>query len=1200
MFIKDILTIDLSEDIKNVIDLEDISEAEIKTEIENYIITDGLAKEYADFVSIFTSNILETGVWLSGFYGSGKSYFGKLLGYMLSNRNIAGTPARDRILQRFTGINDEAIIKNTIHRLNIENCHIIFLDVAKQDTSKGLAYTLFRNFLKSLELPENEHGFLLYQLMLNDGYSSIHDFIFQNLNKDWSGIKRQLVEYARVAKDIYISKGNSESDYTSILTTIRRDIDHFDSARFRDELKNYFAVVKDNKLVFIFDEASEAINQKKFTLLDLEGLSEALSDSDLARKTWTIAIAQEKLDDVISNSNINRAQLTKVTDRFKTKIHLEATEVDIIIQNRLLKKTDDAVKLLTDHFQSHSGKVADHASLAATGLSKTDSLKSYLTYYPFYKYQFDLLQNFLFGTKGYASTRIAARGMIITTYDVLKQQIQKRELFEVASGWQIAKEAQPQPPVRLVNRYSNADSILKETGSPISGRKLLETIHFLSEAEVVPTTIPNITKSYISNPDEYHKILAEIKKAIEDLENAKVLLPSNGTYRITSDIEQRLLDEMKGFSVQGFLKKKQLVTAYKSSTFVKTLARVTDVNLMYDFYITTDNDDELTTPALKSLKLKIKSVYNISDDRNADIENLKVTHQNDKDLIWLVPENSSFHEMDKLIEEIERITFLEQNYQNPQAEEGPIIRNFSATKADKANRLKDLIEQSLQSGTAIYLFNTLQLDRNNWQTTVQGQQRQLIGNVFFKRLTAQLSDELAPRIIKEGNNTRLQSYFSGPEFQFFDSHGNFIGENLKVSEEILYKIRNTFVDGGTLENDLLLPPTGYTFGTVISTVATLMRAGKIMAKHNGMEKFSWRDSGVLEIFSAGKEFRKASFKLMARSLSAKEKQEIADYLLNVDIESYIKRKIDYNSNDFELVNATRELAKVVSDKVDFMRRQNKDFDTLFPDIETQKEILSGYTGTVNESNYIEKAENFISTKDSFNKAFQEIEKVEKFTGNSLPKLIQYKLFVNGVVDELKKAAKADYAISQLATEFNKLYGQDLVRNFAAIQQTTQKVKDEYHKLFQGAASEMAKKYSQLKADAELLLEEIKKLPHGLNNDAMDKATALFNYADQRRLSQIELEFDVKDKQTKFTYSEVLSFIELYDTKIRALLDIRAGLIRTPIPSPGPGPGPVPAKKKITIKVPSTSMKVGKYKEWLNKELQNLSGLNDDDEVEFNS
>src|SRR5690606_8678983 len=153
---------------KNVIDLEDISESEIQSEIESYIVTDGLAAEYSNFASVFTSSIKESGVWISGFYGSGKSYFGKMLGYLISNRSIAGTPARDRILQRFTGIDDEALIKNDIRRLDSENSRVVSLDVAKQDTSKGLSYTLFSNFLRTLELPQNEHGYFLYQLMINE------------------------------------------------------------------------------------------------------------------------------------------------------------------------------------------------------------------------------------------------------------------------------------------------------------------------------------------------------------------------------------------------------------------------------------------------------------------------------------------------------------------------------------------------------------------------------------------------------------------------------------------------------------------------------------------------------------------------------------------------------------------------------------------------------------------------------------------------------------------------------------------------------------------------------------------------------------------------------------------------------------------------------------------------------------------------
>ena len=84
---------------------------------------------------------------------------------------------------------------------------------------------------------------------------------------------------------------------------------------------------------------------------------------------------------------------------------------------------------------------------------------------------------------------------------------------------------------------------------------------------------------------------------------------------------------MNGYTVQGFVKRNKVVSAYKSANFIKNIARVTDSNLQYDFYVTTDNDDELTNPSLKYLKTKLKSVYNISDDHCADIEALKYSIQ---------------------------------------------------------------------------------------------------------------------------------------------------------------------------------------------------------------------------------------------------------------------------------------------------------------------------------------------------------------------------------------------------------------------------------------------------------------------------------------------------------------------------------------------------------------------------------------------
>ncbi len=1195
MQIKDILTIDLSEDIKNVIDLEDLSETEIQSEIENYIVTDGLAKEYGDFVSTFTSNILETGVWISGFYGSGKSYFGKLLGYMLSNQNISGTPARERILQRFSGISDEALVKNSISKLNTYNCRVVFLDVAKQDTSKGLAYTLFRNFLKSLGLPENEHGFLLFQMMMDEKSYFINDFITQKLNKNWNDLKTRIIQYSGATKEIFLASGKNESDYNNLLTTLRRDSDEFSAARLKDELNNYLQLVPGERIVFLFDEASEAVNQKKINLLELEGLSESLST--LGGKVWTIAIAQEKLDDVINNSNVSVAQLTKVTDRFKTKIHLEATEVDTIIRSRLLKKNDSALEKLKEHFQSHSGKIADHSSLTGIGVNKTEDVDSFVTYYPFYKNQFDLLQNFLFGTKGYASTKVAARGMIITTYEILKKELQNEEIFKVAAGWQIAKEAQPQPPVRLVNRFTNAENILRQEGLRISGRRLLETINFLNESEVVQTSASNVIKSFINNPEDFYKIQPEVEKGLDLLVEAKVLLLTNGTYRITSDIEQRLLDEMNQFAVQTFVKKNTFTSTVKTSSTVRTLAKINDDSQQYDFYITTDADDELTSPSIKQLKLKIKGLYNLSDDRTADVETLKTQHQNDKDIIWLVPDNSAFKEIDKLIDEIARTTYLEQKYQSPRPEEGSIIQNFKTAKAEKENRLKQLIEQSLQKGIAIYLYNTSQLDEDNWQTTLQGQQRQVVNNLYFKRLESQLSDEVAAKVIKEANNSRLKTYFTGPDFQFFDAEGNFVGETLKPAEEILYVIRNTFVDGKTLQDDLEKHPTGYTFGTVISTVAALMRGGKIIAKYDGENKFSWKEDKVSTIFSNATQFRKASFKAVSKSLSAQQKNEIVTALQGLDYETHTGNKVDWNTNDFDLGNAVRELARRFADKVDDMKTQHKEFDTLFGDLENKKNVLGGFTGAVSENNYIDKASDFLAGKDNYSEAVIAIEKAEKFVSKNLPKLREWKRFADGVTEELSKSAKTNAEIATHYNDFQTQYGTEIVKNFGAIQQTVQKIKDEYFSLMKTAAEDMADKYSQLKTDAEKLIAEINLLPEGLNDQAKSKADALAQFAEQRTKSNVALDWDVKDKETKFTYSEMLSFIDLFPMKQNEIIIAKASLIRKKIDEPEDGETP-PPPKIIQTKMPSSRLKVGAYRAWLEKELQKIVGAKETDEIEI--
>lgn len=1208
MKIKDILTIDLKEDITNVIDMENLQEEELLSEIENYIVTDGLAKEFDKLADVFTGNVKETGIWLSGFYGSGKSYLGKLWGFILSNPYIVGTPARDRILQRFHGICNEALIRNDIMALESKDFLVVKFDIAKQNTNLGIAMTMMENFLRTLDIPENAFGILLFHMMMQDSYTDVSKYVADKNGAKWSDVRKNIMSYHKVIKDIFLNKGNSDNDFNNIKDTIEKERDHYSAAKLKEELELFLSVKPDVEVVFLFDEASEAINQKKFTLLDLEGISEAFSA--IKGRVWTMAIAQEKLDDVINNSSINKSNLTKMTDRFKTKIHIESTEVDVIIRSRLLKKTDSGRQELENYFVKNTGKIADIAMLSGNGLTKTDSKDSYATYYPFYQYQLQMMQNFLFGKKGYTSTNVAARGMIISAYDILKKEMQEEELYSTATAWQMAKQAQPQPPVLLVNRYESAERVLSQIGSNVSGRNLLETIHFLEDADSAPTTISNILKALISNPDDYYKIEKDIKRALDSLVEARILIVNDNQYRITSDIEQRLLDEMNEFSVQSYVRKGVLLDYYKKSSFVKGAAKVTDNGIGYDFYVTTDLDDEITNPSQKSLKLKIKSLYSIPDDRNSDINDIKNTYQNQQDLIYLVPDNSQFTEIDKLITEIKRIEYITDKYQRTDIEEAQYIRNFISIKETKEETLRTLIEKALKSGTIIYLFNVSLLNESNATTVMTEKEKASVRNVYTKRLSTQLKEDVAYKVIREANASKLHSYFAGKDFEFFDASGTLIGDKLTVSESVMNLIKNAFVDGSSIESKLLEPPTGYLYGTVVSTIAALMRGGRIIAKFGGSEKYSYRDSDVDLIFKTATNFRKASFKGINRSLSASQKNDIVGVLREFDAVDRNGKKVDWNTNDFDLVCAISKTAEEYVGKVKTWRESNSKFDTYYPDMASVESVLKQFIGNVNDQNYVDKAVAFISIKDAFSDAIETVILCSEFIKNRQIKAEGWKSFVQEVNDDLSKAAKTVQSIALATNEFNVAFNSGLMQKYAELQSLHQKIRDEYFKKFSEAASTMSSKYEAIKLKAEAIIDEIDKLEIEENAVKKLQAQTILTYAEGRICKDPKITTSIKEDTTRLTFSEVLSANDIVGKKETELNIIDAQIIRQKPENPQddvpPAEGdntPEPEEKNdmvSTIKreLPKSDITVSEYKTWLLSEIKTVSAMKDTDKITF--
>ncbi|WP_163371285.1 BREX system P-loop protein BrxC [Endozoicomonas acroporae] len=1212
--IQDILKIDLQEDIKNVIDLEDRSEIEIKQEIESYIVTEGISEHLDEFLGQFTSNIKETGVWLSGFYGSGKSYFGKMLCHIIGNPMITGTPARDRFISRIQGVNNEALLESTIRKLDSINSRVISLDVAKQNTEKGLAFTLFANFLKHLGLRNDIYGYMEFDLLLEGNYDEFKTVVERIESTEWDDLKKNNRLVARAMRKAFIEMGHSEKDYEDTRNVYSANIENFDATTLKAELEKYLAKNTDETLVFVFDEASEAIKQQKFTLLDLEGISESLSS--INSKVWTIAIAQEKLDDVINNANVNRSQLTKVTDRFKTKIHLESTDVDVIIRTRLLEKTGPAHNDLLDYYSKNEAAITDSTNLKSGFPTKTTSAEEFATYYPFHKYQFDILQKFLFSSNALVATQIAARGMIITTFDVLRKQMREQALYNFTPGFAICTEAQTAPPVDLVNKYDSARKVLKENDSSIDGEKLLKTIHLLADSEVVSPTVENITKSYITDIASYYGVKPNIEAALTLLVEAKVLLLSNHNYKITSDLEGKMLEEMKDFDVELFTKKRELVKYIKDYKIFNSVASYSDAGDSFKFSITSDQDDELTGSAgSKHLKLVAYSLFNINEDRQDFIEQIKLDTQYEKGQITLIPDTTRFADIDKLLGDIMRFGYMEEKYaaEKDQAKR-QIIREFETIRKDKQNTLEDLIQSAYQNATLVYLFDDHLLDENSFKGTIADNQRKMVKNLYTKRVSSQLNDALVPKIFSADKES-LSKLFSAADFKFFDGHGNFIGDHLRIVEEINEKITSRYVDGKSLESELNGKPWGYQYGTIVVTLAVLLRAGRLAVKHGGNDPyFSHDQKEVHNAFTNATKFKSASFKSITAALTSSQKDNAVQILMNLEVADHIGRKVDWNTNDFDLADSIQQMAQHFIDAIGTLNNSVDQFENLFPKVAELKSVLQPFTGKTTDSNYIEKVEYLLNNSDDFSNAIQAILKAQGFIKKNFRKVEAFKRFIEDVRSELNKADRKDTTIEEAHEEFDRLFKADMVKNFGKLQDEVQTVKDGYFKLVKSAAATMSQQYQQLNGKIDKALRELKaNYPTEPNQLNLQKLETLQTYTTKRIVNEPVLDYSITCAKCDFSLSDMLNYTAQAPLKETELLVISSSFIKDEPEPPvidgseeegttGTGTTVTPVApaipRKITLDLSGRVMTVSQYKTWLTNQLTALASAKPEDEIEI--
>ena len=1210
--IKDILSIHLEEDIKSVIDLNQQDDKSVIDELDGFILTESLAKHLADFCDFYVSNTSQPGLWLSGFYGSGKSYFSKMIGFLLKNPVLSGTSIRDRFANKLIGLPNASLLQNSINELGRSKNHVVLFDAAKTTGNHGICYMMMGAFLKSLNLNDDWVGIVEFNLIMSGRYEAFCDKVKEKFGEPWTARRKNMDLVYDTLEDTMLDGFCSENAYDEMRDAAKQRIQDYDANKLQEDLTRYLDKNPDLRIVFMIDEVSEAIAQQKINILDLEGMAESIAA--LGRKIWTIAIAQLQLDDVINGTNVNKSLLTKIIDRFRNRIPIAAEEVDTIIRKRLLAKTADGNAILQDYYKKNSGQISDITNLVGTGLKKTTDAKTYADYYPFYEHQFKMLQYFLFGTHKLVKTQVGTRGMLISAFDVLKKEtMADRDIFVHVNASQLCRNAEESVPESLRARYNQADEHLTDIKLKfVVGHDMLQTIHFLTESGA-KTTVENISRAYVNCPNDYFTVLEEVKKACKKLADDEILILSGDEYRITSETQQRIFEMMANYDgIANYRIKGEITKEVKKMQLVRQAQTITADSGNVTFALQTDGGEPLNTGGNPNMKVVFHDILNVKPSLGEYVDKVKEETQSDKNTICVIPSPDYASEIQQAAETILRILYIK-DVPNLTDEEKKVVAEIVGTLEDKTRQLEQAIVKSYDEGRLVYLYNVSIMQQQSAPQIIKDTELKMYDNIYTKRLGGTIKDSIALQLLKVGANQLQNIIGSQPDFQFFDTSGQFIGDQLPVITEIMAHTA-TYNSGADLERDLGAAPTGYTFGTIFSTLAALFRASKIIIKYNNQEYHSWQQDGAKEPFMTARNFQRASFKAVTKSLGYNEKRDIVDTLKDCNFKQLTGGNLSYNMNDFELVDAIRLLAVTEIQKVNNNICNDDERERLFRRSIAAKDLLLQYAKTVTDTNYFTTARTFLNDNDNeeFVNAIDKIEKDIRFINENLKTIEEQKSYLLDVKDEMEFVGIPMQAFDTLNERYSKMLESDPVHNYQQMQQVFQQVRDLYYQYMQQYAESMTQGYCELDGKLEQVRKKAEEYPKEWNASLITKLDDKQKTCRRYAVTKIELKhYDIRCCRCHLQLRDIDNAIKMlpqlqteadvFDTEVKTTAPAPP---QPPTPSPSPGPQPQPQPqpqptiRKLRSQLPTGQLSVAQYKQWLKQQLAMVNSYDEKDILKF--
>ena len=418
---------DINRRIEKVITYAASDPKRLASEISEYVVTERIESNFNELLDKMSSSmdsgtVNEIGVWVSGFYGSGKSSFSKYLAFALDNeKQIDGTPFVDLLSNQLQQKPTRQLLNKLASNFPAA---VVPIDLATDQiagaTMEEISTVIYYNTLSHIGYSSAEKKVAYLELRLDrDGkYEEFKKAAQEILDAPWSEAQNDPMAGLSVASQLapvfYPKLFKDEESFQNL------NIEEVTSEKDRVESMLEILKKKTGKkyVIFVLDEVGNYVASRKNLITNLEGLAKNLKEVGKS-KAWIIATAQQTLTEDNPRAQLNSPQLYQLEARFPIQIDLEAEDIKEICIRRLLGKSTSGESQIGELFDAHGQKLRLSTKLEDTSYYDSDFDKTtFVNLYPFLPHHFQILLELL-GRLAKSSGGIGLRSAIKIIQDVL-------------------------------------------------------------------------------------------------------------------------------------------------------------------------------------------------------------------------------------------------------------------------------------------------------------------------------------------------------------------------------------------------------------------------------------------------------------------------------------------------------------------------------------------------------------------------------------------------------------------------------------------------------------------------------------------------------------------------------------------------------------------------------------------------------------